>query len=105
MTPQPMLRTGTARVKRSAREMANNGWSTRFAEAIVLDDGTTLTTLRDAVQYLARTVPNAEQNDEKAQRRRSPDQVRLPSVLRSRGDAAGDPPQQGARVQPRPQRP
>jgi hypothetical protein len=30
----------------------------------VLDDGTTLVTLRDAVQYLARTVPKAEQHHE-----------------------------------------
>jgi len=28
----------------------------------VLDDGTKLTTLREAVQYLARTVPKAELN-------------------------------------------
>ena len=45
--------------------MANAGWSTRFDEPIALDDGTTLTTLREAVQYLARTVPKAEQNHEK----------------------------------------
>jgi hypothetical protein len=31
----------------------------------VLDDGTTLTTLRDAIQYLARTVPKAERDHEK----------------------------------------
>jgi hypothetical protein len=41
------------------------GWLTRFDEPIVMDDGTTLTTLRDAIQYLARTVPKAEQNNEK----------------------------------------
>jgi hypothetical protein len=45
--------------------MPSKGWSTRFEEPIVLDDGTKLTTLRDAIQYLARTVPKAEQNDEK----------------------------------------
>jgi hypothetical protein len=28
----------------------------------VLDDGTKLTTLRDAIQYLAKAVPKAEQN-------------------------------------------
>jgi hypothetical protein len=44
--------------------MADNGWSTPFDEPIVLDDGTTLSTLRDAVQYLARTIPNAEQHHE-----------------------------------------
>jgi hypothetical protein len=38
------------------------GWSTHFDEPIVLDDGTRLTTLRDAIQYLAKTVPTAEQN-------------------------------------------
>lgn len=31
---------------------------------IVLDDGTKLATLREAVQYLARTVPKAELNHE-----------------------------------------
>ena len=44
--------------------MASRGWSTRFEDPIVLDDGTTLSTLRDAVQYLARTVPKAEQDHE-----------------------------------------
>jgi hypothetical protein len=40
------------------------GWSKRFDEPIVLDDGTKLTTLRQAIQYLAKTVPKAEQNHE-----------------------------------------
>jgi hypothetical protein len=40
-------------------------WSKRFDEPIKLPDGTTLRTLRDAVQYLAKTVPKAEQKDEK----------------------------------------
>jgi hypothetical protein len=34
----------------------------RFDDPIVLDDGTRLVTLRDAVQYLAKAVPKAEQN-------------------------------------------
>jgi hypothetical protein len=41
------------------------GWSKHFDEPIVLDDGTTLTTLRDAIQYLAKTVPKAERDHEK----------------------------------------
>src|SRR5437016_4318253 len=46
--------------------MANNdGWSRRFDEPIVLDDGTKLTTLREAVQYLAKTVPKADRNHPK----------------------------------------
>jgi hypothetical protein len=44
--------------------MANKGWSKRFADPIVLDDGTTLTTLQQAVAYPAKTVPKAEQNHE-----------------------------------------
>jgi hypothetical protein len=40
-------------------------WSRRFDEAIVLEDGTKLTTLRQAIQYLAKTVTKAEQNHEK----------------------------------------
>ena len=40
--------------------MANRGWSKRFDEPIVLDDGTTLTTLREAVEYLAKTVQKAD---------------------------------------------
>jgi hypothetical protein len=39
-------------------------WSKRFDEPIVLEDGTTLRTLRDAIQYLAKTVPKAEQEHE-----------------------------------------
>ena len=42
--------------------MANKGWSKRFDEPIVLD---ALTTLRQAVVYLAKTVPKAERNHEK----------------------------------------
>jgi hypothetical protein len=34
--------------------MASKGWLTRFDEPIVLDDGTTLSTLRDAIHYLAK---------------------------------------------------
>jgi hypothetical protein len=45
--------------------MASKGWLARFDEPIVLDDGTTLSTLRDAIHYLARTVPKAEQDHEK----------------------------------------
>lgn len=37
-------------------------WSRRFDEPIELPDGTTLRTLRDAIQYLAKTVPKAERN-------------------------------------------
>jgi hypothetical protein len=42
--------------------MANKGWSKRFDEPNVLDDGKTLTTLRAAIEYLAKTVPKAEHN-------------------------------------------
>jgi len=45
--------------------MASKGWLTRFDEPIVLNDGTTLTTLRDAIHYLAKTVPKAERGHEK----------------------------------------
>jgi hypothetical protein len=45
--------------------MANkDGWSRQFDEPILLDDGTKPTTLREAIQYLARTVPKAEQQHE-----------------------------------------
>ena len=40
-------------------------WLKRFDEPIVLADGTTLRTLRDAIQHLGRTVPKAEQKHEK----------------------------------------
>jgi hypothetical protein len=40
--------------------MANGGWSKRFDEPNVLDDGTTPTTMREAVEYLAKTVPKSE---------------------------------------------
>jgi hypothetical protein len=40
--------------------MTDKGWSKRFDEPIVLDDGATLTTLREAIEYLAKTVPKVE---------------------------------------------
>jgi len=87
--------------------MAVKGWSKRFDEPIVLDDGTTLTTLttlRDAIEHLAKTVPEAEHNHPSV----LPDPVRrarLPAVLCPRRDVASHPSQQGARVQSRSQRP
>src|SRR4051794_38152014 len=44
--------------------MTGKGWLTRFDEPIVLDDGTKLSTLRDAIHYLAKTVPRAERYHE-----------------------------------------
>lgn len=41
------------------------GWLKRFDDPIVLDDGTTLKTLRDAIHYLAKTVPRAERDHER----------------------------------------
>lgn len=35
-------------------------WKRRFENPIILDDGTTLKTLQEAVAYLAKTVPKAE---------------------------------------------
>lgn len=35
-------------------------WSKRFDDPIELPDGTTLATLRQAVAYLAKTIPKAE---------------------------------------------
>jgi hypothetical protein len=81
--------------------MASKGWSTRFDDPIVLDDGTRLVTLRDAIQYLAKTVPKAEQNHEMVLNA-SPDPVcraRLSDVLGPRCDVAGDLPAQETRVQ------
>jgi hypothetical protein len=42
--------------------MASKGWSKRFDAPIVLEDGTTLRTLRDAIRYLAKTVTAAERD-------------------------------------------
>lgn len=38
------------------------GWDRRFEDPIPLPDGTRLTTLKQAIEYLARTVPKKEQN-------------------------------------------
>ena len=35
-------------------------WSTPFDDPIVLEDGTTLRTLRDAIKYLGKAIPKAE---------------------------------------------
>src|SRR5262245_45698596 len=45
--------------------MPSDGWSKRFDEPIALDDGTKLTTLREAVEYLGKTVPKAEHDHPK----------------------------------------
>ena len=42
--------------------MRGKGWLQKFDEPIVLADGTTLRTLRDAIQYLAKTVPKSERD-------------------------------------------
>lgn len=42
--------------------MSSKSWSKRFDEPIVLEDGTTLRTLRDAIQYLVKTVPKVERD-------------------------------------------
>ena len=47
------------------RGVALVSWSTPFDEPIEPENGIRLTTLRDAIQYLAKTVPKAEQNHEK----------------------------------------
>jgi hypothetical protein len=51
--------------RRGLNPMASKGWLTPFDEPIVPDDGTKLATLRDAIQYLAKTMPVPEQNHEK----------------------------------------
>jgi hypothetical protein len=35
-------------------------WSLRFAEPIVLEDGVKLTTLRDAIAHLSKTIPKSD---------------------------------------------
>ena len=37
-------------------------WSIRFAEPIVLEDGSKLATLRDAIRHLAQIIPKAERD-------------------------------------------
>jgi hypothetical protein len=45
---------------------AREDWSKRSDEPIVLDDGTTLSTLRNAIHYLARTVPKVRRRHRSA---------------------------------------
>jgi hypothetical protein len=40
--------------------MADKGWQRKFDDPIDLPDGTRLNTLREAVAYLAKTVPKSE---------------------------------------------
>src|SRR6266403_5615712 len=42
--------------------MADKGWSRRFDDPIETPDGTQLRTLREAVAYLAKTVPKLERD-------------------------------------------
>jgi hypothetical protein len=44
--------------------MAQKGWNRRFDHPVT-PDGTELTTLREAVAYLAKTMPKAEQSHPK----------------------------------------
>jgi hypothetical protein len=37
-------------------------WTSRFDDLIELPDGSTLKTLRDAIQYLGKTIPKAERD-------------------------------------------
>jgi hypothetical protein len=76
--------------------MANNdGWSRRFDDPIVLDDGTQLTTLREAIQYLTKTVPKAEQQHKTvltAADHLTRSGTKLSHDLRPHGDTTSDPP-------------
>jgi hypothetical protein len=47
---------------RTIRGKNPDGWSRHFDDPIALPDGTKLATLKQAVAYLAKTVPKAEQN-------------------------------------------
>ena len=42
--------------------MADKGWQRKFDDPIVAPDGTRLNTLREAVAYLAKTVPKSERD-------------------------------------------
>jgi hypothetical protein len=42
--------------------MSDKGWLRRFDEPIVAPDGTQLRTLREAIKYLAETVPQGERD-------------------------------------------
>lgn len=42
--------------------MADKGWHRRFDDPIETPDGTRLRTLREAVAYLAKTVPKSERD-------------------------------------------
>jgi hypothetical protein len=52
---------------RGCQMASKDGWSRRFEEPIELPDGTKLTTLREAIAYLAKTVPKAERNHPKVE--------------------------------------
>ena len=43
-----------------AGSVSERGWSRKFNEPIEAPDGTQLNTLREAVVYLAKTVPKSE---------------------------------------------
>jgi len=58
-------------------------WSKRFDEPIVLGNGTTLRTLREAIAYLVKTVPSSEREHEGADRCRSPDPVSRAELSRA----------------------
>lgn len=51
--------------KVSSPMASKDGWSKKFDDVIVTPDRKKLVTLRDAIQYLANTVPKSEQNHEK----------------------------------------
>ncbi len=42
--------------------MVEKGWQRRFDDPIDAPDGTSLNTLREAVAYLAKTIPKSERN-------------------------------------------
>lgn len=42
--------------------MTDKGWRKRFDDPVVLDHGTRLATLRQVIEYLAKTVPKAKRD-------------------------------------------
>ena len=84
-------------------------WSRRFDDPITLPDGSELKTLREAIAYLARTVPKAEQAMPEVLAAaetlttcgRTRDRMDVPGAHRR---AAGDPSQHAPRVQSRSER-
>jgi hypothetical protein len=89
--------------------VSERGWQREFEDPILLPDGTQLRTLREAIAYLAKTVPKAERDMPEvlaaAEMLTNAAERESAWLFFTRAHAPGHPPERDSYLQPRTQRP